>query len=295
VKKLLTVSTIILLAMVLFAQSEFMIPLSTADFALKGPVKSMKTVYPPSDVDLGEDIVMPAYEVISFDEAGKIVSQISYDKDGKEINAILYGYDAFGKLSAISGRENGVEQIIGELTIEDGKIVSIVADEGEDKSTITMEYDENGRLVAQIITGMSEGQEMQIAVNMAYDERGNLIEESMSMMGMVLSKSVFEFDSNNLKIRELEYMYMFAEPGTEPEPIASQFEYNEKGDVSKKISDSFFSDDKEVTVYEYEYDAAGNYTHMTVYFLYSIQDLEKENWKELATVESEETREIEYY
>ncbi|MDD4477613.1 MAG: membrane-binding protein, partial [Mesotoga sp.] len=60
-------------------------------------------------------------------------------------------------------------------------------------------------------------------------------------------------------------------------------------------SDSFFSDDKEVTVYEYEYDAAGNYTHMTVYFLYSIQDLEKENWKELATVESEETREIEYY
>ena len=55
----------------------------------------MKTVYPPSDVDLGEDVVMPAYEVISFDEAGKIVSQISYDKDGKEINAILYGYDAF--------------------------------------------------------------------------------------------------------------------------------------------------------------------------------------------------------
>ena len=77
-----------------------------------------------------------------------------------------------------------------ELTIEDGKIISIVADEGEDKSTINMEYDENGRLVAQIISGMSEGQEIQIAVNMAYDERGNLIEESMSMMGMVLSKTV---------------------------------------------------------------------------------------------------------
>jgi hypothetical protein len=39
----------------------------------------------------------------------------------------------------------------------------------------------------------------------------------------------------------------------------------------------------------------GNYTHKVGYYVMNAADLEKETWKETATVEEEETREIEYY
>ena len=158
-----------------------------------------------------------------------------------------------------------------------------------------MEYDEAGRLVAQKISGMSEGQEIEMTISMKYDDNGNLVEESFGMMGMVLTKTVFEYNDKNQSVRELEYMYMFAEPGTEPEPIESTLEYNEMGDVILRVSDSSFGEEKEAVVYEYEYDSAGNYTHKVAYYVMDIAELQNETWKETAMIEEEETREIEYY
>ncbi len=42
---------------------------------------------------------------------------------------------------------------------------------------------------------------------------------------------------------------MFAMPGEDVEPIVSTLEYNEMGDVSIKISDSYWGDEKEAVVY----------------------------------------------
>lgn len=296
-KKFLLVSILLVFSLISLAQSEFAIPTGVSDFDLKGPVKTVKTIYPERDMVMEDSQeIVRAYEILTFDESGNLLSQISYDKAGEEINAILYNYDSNGKLVSLSGRERGEqEQSIGDITIENGKIVAISIDDTEGKSTISMEYDSNGRLLSQTISGMSEGQEIEMNINMKYDSNGNLVEESFGMMGMVMTKTVYEYNDKNQRVKSLEYMYMFAQEGTEPEPMTTTFEYNEMGDLSRSISDNFFSEDKEATVYEYEYDSRGNYTNKVVYFLYSIQELENENWKDTAQIESEETREIQYY
>ncbi len=158
-----------------------------------------------------------------------------------------------------------------------------------------MEYDEFGRLIAQKISGISEGEEIEMTISMAYDERGNLVEEGFGMMGMDLSRTFYEYNEKNQRIRESEFMYMFAMPGEDVEPIVSALEYNEMGDVSIKISDSYWGDEKEAVVYEYEYDSMGNYISMVAYYVMNIADLETDGWKEMAMIEQEETREIEYY
>ena len=288
---------LLVFSVIALGQSEFMIPMSTEDFGLRGPVKSAKILYPENEMDLGvdEEFFLSGYSVLSFNENGSLVSQIEYDKDGNEQSAILFNYDANGKLLSVSGRENGVEENVDEIKVENGRIAGIVVEDSEGDSNLIMEYDEAGRLIAQKISGMSEGQKIEMTISMKYDDNGNLIEESFGMMGMVMTKTVFEYNDKNQSIRELEYMYMFAEPGSEPEPIESILEYNEMGDVVLRISDSAFGEEKEAVVYEYEYDSVGNYTHKVGYYVMNAADLEKETWKETATVEEEETREIEYY
>ena len=293
-KKIITVSVIVLFALISFAQSEFMISMTASDFGIRGPVRTVKTVYPEDDMDLEDDeYILPAYSVQTFDTAGNLISEIAYDKDGNEINAMFFNYEN-GKLVSLTGREGGVEQAIGEVVIENGKIVSITVDDIEGESVVAMEYDEKGRLIAQRISGISEGMEMEFAITFKYDDNDNLIEEALEMMGMLLSKTVYVFE-NNLKVEQLEYMYMFAEPGTEPDPISSVFEYNEMGDVSRKISDSYWGEEKEVSVFEYVYDSMGNYIYKVEFYVFSLEDLEDENWKDSAMIMQEETREIEYY
>jgi hypothetical protein len=249
-----------------------MIPMSASDFNLRGPVKTVKIVYPEDEFYMEEDFAFPSYEILTFDRSGRLLSQISSDKEGNEISAILFNYDASGMLASITGREDG---------------------EGE--STLIMEYDEFGRLIAQKISGISEGEEIEMTISMAYDERGNLVEEGFGMMGMDLSRTFYEYNEKNQRIRESEFMYMFAMPGEDVEPIVSTLEYNEMGDVSIKISDSYWGDEKEAVVYEYEYDSMGNYISMVAYYVMNIADLETDGWKEMAMIEQEETREIEYY
>ena len=73
-----------------------------------------------------------------------------------------------------------------------------------------------------------------MTISMKYGDNGNLVEESFWNDGHGNDKTVFEYNDKNQSIRELEYMYMFAEPGSEPEPIESILEYNEMGDVVLK-------------------------------------------------------------
>ena len=293
-KKVLLISLLVAFALVAFAQSEFMIPMSASDFNLRGPVKTVKIVYPEDEFYMEENFVFP-YEILSFDRSGRLLSQISSDKEGNEISAILFNYDASGMLASITGRENGVEESVEQITIENGRIVSIIVEDGEGESTLIMEYDVFGRLIAQKISGISEGEEIEMTISMAYDERGNLVEEGFGMMGMDLSRTFYEYNEKNQRIRESEFMYMFAMPGEDVEPIVSTLEYNEMGDVSIKISDSYWGDEKEAVVYEYEYDSMGNYISMVAYYVMNIADLETDSWKEMAMIEQEETREIEYY
>jgi len=294
-KKVLLISLLVAFALVAFAQSEFMIPMSASDFNLRGPVKTVKIVYPEDEFYMEEDFAFPSYEMLTFDRSGRLLSQISSDKEGNEISAILFNYDASGMLASITGRENGVEESVEQITIENGRIVSIIVEDGEGESTLIMEYDEFGRLIAQKISGISEGEEIEMTISMAYDERGNLVEEGFGMMGMDLSRTFYEYNEKNQRIRESEFMYMFAMPGEDVEPIVSTLEYNEMGDVSIKISDSYWGDEKEAVVYEYEYDSMGNYISMVAYYVMNIADLETDSWKEMAMIEQEETREIEYY
>jgi len=297
VKRIILVSALLILSLVALGQSEFMIPMSKADFELRGPVKTVKILYPENEMELGidEETMISGYSILSFSQLGGLVSQIEYDKEGNEKSAIIFNYDAEGKLVSVSGRENGVEESIDEIRVENGRIAGIIVEDSEGDSNLVMEYDEAGRLVAQKISGMSEGQEIEMTISMKYDDNGNLVEESFGMMGMVLTKTVFEYNDKNESVRELEYMYIFAEPGTEPKPIESTLEYNEMGDVVLRVSDSSFGEEKEAVVYEYEYDSAGNYTHKVAYYVMDIEELQNENWKETAMIEEEETREIEYY
>ena len=296
-KRIILVSALLILSLVALGQSEFMIPMSKADFELRGPVKTVKILYPENEMELGidEETMISGYSILSFSQLGGLVSQIEYDKEGNEKSAIIFNYDAEGKLVSVSGRENGVEESIDEIRVENGRIAGIIVEDSEGDSNLVMEYDEAGRLVAQKISGMSEGQEIEMTISMKYDDNGNLVEESFGMMGMVLTKTVFEYNDKNESVRELEYMYIFAEPGTEPKPIESTLEYNEMGDVVLRVSDSSFGEEKEAVVYEYEYDSAGNYTHKVAYYVMDIEELQNENWKETAMIEEEETREIEYY
>ncbi len=296
-KRIILVSALLILSLVALGQSEFMIPMSKADFELRGPVKTVKILYPENEMELGidEETMISGYSILSFSQLGGLVSQIEYDKEGNEKSAIIFNYDAEGKLVSVSGRENGVEESIDEIRVENGRIAGIIVEDSEGDSNLVMEYDEAGRLVAQKISGMSEGQEIEMTISMKYDDNGNLVEESFGMMGMVLTKTVFEYNDKNQSVRELEYMYMFAEPGTEPKPIESTLEYNEMGDVVLRVSDSSFGEEKEAVVYEYEYDSAGNYTHKVAYYVMDIAELQNDNWKETAMIEEEETREIEYY
>jgi len=296
-KRIILVSALLILSLVALGQSEFMIPMSKADFELRGPVKTVKILYPENEMELGidEEFVLSGYSILSFNPLGGLVSQIEYDKEGNEKSAIIFNYDINGNLLSVSGRENGVEESIDEIRVENGRIAGIIVEDSEGDSNLVMEYDEAGRLVAQKISGMSEGQEIEMTISMKYDDNGNLVEESFGMMGMVLTKTIFEYNDRNQSVRELEYMYMFAEPGTEPDPIESTLEYNEMGDVVLRVSDSSFGEEKEAVVYEYEYDSAGNYTHKVAYYVMDIAELQNENWKETAMIEEEETREIEYY
>ena len=296
-KRIILVSALLVLSLVALGQSEFMIPLSKADFELRGPVKTVKILYPGNAMELGidEEAMLSGYSILSFNPLGGLVSQIEYDKEGNEKSAIIFNYDAEGKLVSVSGRENGVEESIEEIIIENGRIVSIVVEDTEGDSTIVMEYDEFGRLISQKISGISEGEEIEMTISMAYDEKGNLIEEGFGMMGMDLTKTFYEYNEKNQRIKESEFMYMFAMLGEDVEPIVSTLEYNEMGDVSIKISDSYWGDEKEAVVYEYEYDSMGNYISMVAYYVMNIADLETDGWKELAMIEQEQTREIEYY
>lgn len=144
-------------------------------------------------------------ELLTYNDAGKVVTKKTIDHAGNKTAEYSYSYDASGNLAEqVEKNEDGVLQ---SKTVfekdEKGNDLSIVQynSAGEITQRMNNTYDENGRVIQRVSSGFYTR-----IFTYQYDDAGNLVDETAAdENGNVISRNSFEYDVSNHLVHETIY------------------------------------------------------------------------------------------
>lgn len=159
-----------------------------------------------------------------YDSAHQLLAELGDYEDSKEY---LARFTSVPKYSEESYTKYGIE---------------------EGYEAIERIYDENGRIVKEIMTVIEDGEGSSPIRTYEYDERGNLIKEEMTTDDVVDYSYVYEYDENDLMIKSTELH-------TTGKTEIAVYTYDEKGNnIRKEIT----LDSGSVNILDNKFDERGN-------------------------------------